>query len=286
MPNISYRNEQHLTSYRRVAIASWRHPRDPSTYTFLELPIDHVLDALKNSHITPTPTLTHYITRVVALTLTKQTAFNHVLRFGKLYERDNASVFISTLVRSPKGKDLSGFVIADADKKNLEQIAKECQAKTEALRSGTDGQLGKSQQLLSRLPIFLVRPLLFLQDILQVALNLSLARVGMPDDPFGSVMLTNVGALGVDNALVPISPYTRCPLIMSVGKPRPTPVAENGKVIIRRCVKIGLTFDHRYADGAHGALFLRRFQKLFLAPENHLPQTTPQPLERHTSAVD
>ena len=266
MPNITYRSPQHLTSYRRVAIASWRHPRDPSTYTTLDLPVDDVLDTLAQTPGDPKPTLTHYITRVVALTLSQQNALNHVLRFGRLYEREHASVFITTLVRSPKGKDLSGFVIPQADLKGIQEIATECKEKTDALRTGTDGALGSSQAMLAKLPVFLLRPLLFIQDLFQVVFNLSLSRFGIPDDPFGSVMLTNIGALGIDNALVPISPYTRCPLIMSVGKPRDTPLAENGSVVIRKCLKISFTFDHRYADGAHGALFLRRFQKHFLNP--------------------
>jgi pyruvate dehydrogenase E2 component (dihydrolipoamide acetyltransferase) len=267
MPNIIYRKPQHLTSYRRVAIASWRHPRDPSTYTTLELPTDSILETLANIEHDPKPTLTHYITRVVALTLSEKTALNHVLRFGRLYERKHSSVFISTLVRSPKGKDLSGFLIPEANTKSICKIATECQQKTRALRDGSDGQLGANQALLAKLPVFVIRPLLAIMDTLQVALNISFKRFGIPDDPFGSVMLTNIGALGIDNALVPISPYTRCPLIMSVGKPCDTPVAENGEVVVRKCVKIGFTFDHRYADGGHGALFLRRFQKHFLNPE-------------------
>ena len=31
-------------------------------------------------------------------------------------------------------------------------------------------------------------------------------------------------------------------------------------------VMITFTFDHRYADGAHGSHLLRRFQKVFASP--------------------
>ena len=40
MSNIPIGKKQQLTSYRKAAIASWRHPRDPSTYSWLELPVE------------------------------------------------------------------------------------------------------------------------------------------------------------------------------------------------------------------------------------------------------
>ena len=80
-------------------------------------------------------------------------------------------------------------------------------------------------------------------------------------------MITNIGALGIDNALVPLSPYTRCPLIIGVGKVRREPVVRGDEVVIGKKICITFTFDHRYADGAHGAHIVRRFQKLFTQPE-------------------
>jgi chloramphenicol O-acetyltransferase len=34
-------------------------------------------------------------------------------------------------------------------------------------------------------------------------------------------------------------------------------------------VTISFTFDHRYADGVHGGMLLRRFQKVFLNPHRY-----------------
>ena len=82
-------------------------------------------------------------------------------------------------------------------------------------------------------------------------------------------MISNFGVLGIDNALVPLSPYCRCPLIIGIGRPRPMPVVRNGAVAVAECVTVSFTFDHRYADGVHGGLMMRRFQKIFLNPSRY-----------------
>ncbi len=51
-----------------------------------------------------------------------------------------------------------------------------------------------------------------------------------------------------------------------MGRPRPTPVVRDGQVAVAECVTISFTFDHRYADGVHGGLMMRRSQKIFLKP--------------------
>ena len=94
-------------------------------------------------------------------------------------------------------------------------------------------------------------------------------RFGIPRDRFGSVIISNIGALGVKNALIPLSPYSRCPMIIGIGKPYETAIVENGAVAVRNCVTLSFTVDHRYADGVHGAQLLQRFQKIFLNPYKH-----------------
>lgn len=80
-------------------------------------------------------------------------------------------------------------------------------------------------------------------------------------------MISNIGALGIDNALIPLSPYCRCPLIMGIGKPHDAPIIRDNTVVIGKTVTITVRFDHRYADGAHTGLLLRRFKKIFRNPE-------------------
>ena len=270
MSNIPIGKKQQLTSYRKAAIASWRHPRDPSTYSWLELPVEQANSFLKDYTSSTSLTLTHYVAKVVAYCLEKYSHLNTLLRVGNLFERNQTDVFITTLLRTSKGKDLSGFVIRDAPHKSITEVAKLCEVGAQSLRDGTDKEMKRVQEILESVPSWILTPLLGFQEFLQYTLNLSLNQFGIPKDKFGSVMISNIGALGVKNALIPLSPYARCPMIIGIGKPHEAAVVENGAVVVRNCVTLSFTLDHRYADGVHGAQLLQRFQKIFLEPYKHL----------------
>ena len=84
------------------------------------------------------------------------------------------------------------------------------------------------------MPVWLLRLTMDLEDVAHYTLSVSLRKIGIPDDLFGSVIISNFGILGIDNALVPLSPY--CPLIVGVGRTRPMPVVQGGAVVVADCV--------------------------------------------------
>lgn len=269
MTHIPLGEKQALTTYRKIAIASWHHPRDPSTYSWLDLPVEEAEAFLKTYPSETRPSLTHYIAKIVAHCLEQHPELNHLLRQDDLYRRAQTDVFITTLLKTDKGKDLSGFVIRNATGRTLGEIARLSAEAAERLRLGQDADTLKTDQVTAMLPMWLLRLAMAFQDLFHYTLNVSLRSFGLPDDRFGSVMISNFGVLGIDNALVPLSPYCRCPLIIGVGRPRPMPVVRNGQVVVAECVTISFTFDHRYADGIHGGLMMRRFQKIFVKPTRY-----------------
>lgn len=278
MPNVPTTEQQLLTSYRKISIATWSHPRDPSTYSWLELPVEEAEAFLKTIKADVRPSLTHYVALIVANCLDTYPQLNHVLRGRNLYRRASTDVFITTLLKKKGSLDLSGFVLKDMTGKGLPELAAESKHLTEVLKDGTDKGMQQVQQVAMRVPGWLFGPLMRIQMFFQYTLNLSLEAMGIPDDRFGSVMISNFGPLGIENALVPLSPYCRCPVIMGIGAPKKKAVVVGDEVVVRKCVTISFTFDHRYADGAHGAVLLHRFEKMFLNPEQYrsvfLPGTT------------
>ena len=80
MGHIPLGAKQSLTTYRKIAIASWRHPRDPSTYSWVDLPIEGAEAFLKNYPFTTRPSLTHFISKIVANCLEEHPDLNHLLR--------------------------------------------------------------------------------------------------------------------------------------------------------------------------------------------------------------
>ena len=67
--------------------------------------------------------------------------------------------------------------------------------------------------------------------------------------------ISNLGMMDIDEFTAIINPPDAC--ILAVGKITPTPVVENGAVVIRQLMKITLSCDHRVVDGAVGSKFLQ-----------------------------
>jgi len=99
MPNVPTTEQQLLTSYRKISIATWSHPRDPSTYSWLELPVEDAEAFLKTIKADVRPSLTHYVALIVANCLDTYPQLNHVLRGRNLYRRASTDVFITTLLK-------------------------------------------------------------------------------------------------------------------------------------------------------------------------------------------
>ena len=265
--NVEVGSPDEVTSYRKIAIASWRHPRDPTTYGWIDVPVEAAETYLKNHDSEVPATLTHFLALALADSIKRQPEFNRFLRAGKLYPRLSTDAFITTLLRGKKGKDLSGFVIRNITSKSLAEVAKESAEEADKLRKGEDKEMEATQRRVNMLPAEFLRIAMWFQELIAYRLNLNPRWVGMPKDRFGSFMISNIGALGLEKAFIPLSPYTRCPIIVGLGKPREEAIVKDGEVAVGRVVTISLTFDHRFADGAQGALILRRLQKIFANPE-------------------
>ncbi len=94
--------------------------------------------------------------------------------------------------------------------------------------------------------------------------------MGAPRDPFGSAMITNVGSLGLETAFAPLVPYSRVPLLISMGAVAEKPIVENCKVIAASLVRLCVTFDHRMIDGIHAAKMYKSLEAIFKNPEKEL----------------
>lgn len=255
-----FHRQVELSSWRKLSLHTWGRPRDPTVYGVLEVDVTAALAqvaALREEsgvHVT----LTHVVGHAAALAIRERPEVNAIIRRGRqVYLRETIDVFFQ--VATHGGEDLSGAKIARADEKSVVEIARELEARAEALRSGRDRSVQKTQEMLDRLPDLLRGPAMKAAEVLSYDLGLDLHRVGIPYDQFGSVMVTNVGTMGLPLGFAPLVPFSRTPLLMTVGAVKDTPVAEDGQVVIRPILPIGVTFDHRLLDGFEAGRLAERF---------------------------
>lgn len=207
-----------LTSWRKVAIGTWRTAGDASIYLMLEVNAEPALAYLAalNTRTETRVTLSSFVGRVVAGTLRRHPEINCVLRFGRLYPRRTVDLFFQ-VATDPLGQDLSGTTIRQADTKSVETISAELQANVARIRREGDVAFKRMKALMGALPGILAGPLLRLSGVFAYTLNLWTPLHGTPRDPFGSVMITNIGSLGLEMAFAPLVPYSRVPLVIAVG---------------------------------------------------------------------
>lgn len=76
--------------------------------------------------------------------------------------------------------------------------------------------------------------------------------------------ISNLGMMDIDEFTAIINPPDSC--ILAVGKIAPTPVVEDGQIVVRQLLKLTLSCDHRTVDGAVGARFLQTLKSFLENP--------------------
>src|SRR5207253_5081316 len=203
-------------------------------------------------------TVTHLVTRAVALAIRRYPQLNGIVARGRIMLRETVDIFIQVAVEG--GSDLSGVKIARADEKSVLEIARETEERVERLRQRRDRQVERTKSILDRLPLRLLGPFLRLVSYLVYDLDLDLSRFGVVKDEFGIAMVTNVGSFGLAHAYAPLVPFSRTPLVVLVGEVQDRPVVEDGRVGARPIMTLGVTFDHRFMDGFQGGAMAQLFR--------------------------
>ena len=271
MPNVALVHKSRISSFRRLALGTWRTTKDPTVYGTLCLEVDKAL-AYIDAYRAKTGrrlTLAHLMARAVGRLLVEMPDANTVVRFGRIYQRTEASVFFQVAMEDPEtGQiDLSGLVVRDADKRSLPEIADAFDKAARDVRAGKDEEKEKTRKSLGKIPGWLIGYVLDLVSFLTYTLNLDLRWAGLPKDPFGSVMVTNVGSLGIEQAWAPLVPYSRVPLIIAMGAVvKEAVVSDDDTIRIARRMRLCVTFDHRILDGAHAAKMSKLVKQWFADP--------------------
>jgi hypothetical protein len=255
LTHLQYTSSEKLSPWRKVSMVSWKPMGDSSTYVMEEVVVDDVLHYCKQNQVSNHA----FFIKIVAHALQENSRVNSVIRFGKIFARESNSVFFH-VINTSQADDLAGFTITEGHTKSLQAIQTEMTSKIESILANTD-ELGASKKIFKYLPVFIVRRLLHTLSFVMYKLNIAVPT--LPKDPFGAVMITSVGSIGMQAALCPIAPYTNNSMVISIGKITKKAVVIDDAIVIKKVITFGFTFDHRLIDGA-------QFQQFFKSFTHHL----------------
>jgi pyruvate dehydrogenase E2 component (dihydrolipoamide acetyltransferase) len=275
MGHIPLTKLKRTSTFRKIAFGSWRSAGDPTVYSEVEVDTTNLqafTEKCKRDYgvkITPV----HAVAKALSTAIANHPEINGMIRGGRIYLRKSVDMFFQVNIPSEDGlgkPSLSGTTVCHMTEKTIVEIANELTQAAQKIRKNQDAGFKKTMDTIKFIPWCLMRWFLNLSSWLIYGLNLDLSRLGLPRDPFGSAMVTNVGSLGVAKAWVPLVPYSRVPLILCVGAIRPRPWVIDGRVEVRPVVSIGVTFDHRLMDGVHAAQMCRDVEAALADPDHWL----------------
>ncbi|WP_127716539.1 2-oxo acid dehydrogenase subunit E2 [Halobacteriovorax sp. HLS] len=270
MKNIPLKKLEDTSVFRKIAMGTWKTAKDPSVYGILEIDVTDTLlnleeySKLHDIKISPS----HLVGKALAYCMKRRPEINGMIRGRRIWLRESVTLFYQVNIPGD-GADkvskatLSGCTVEDAQEKTLKQIAQTLKEKAELVRKFKDKDIAKNLNTFKYIPWWFSHIYLNIASFLLYGLNLNLSFLGLPRDPFGSVMITNVGSFGIDLAFAPLCPYTRVPLLLSVGAVSDKVLAVNGQPKIRKVLPIGVTFDHRLIDGVHASQMAKDFKDCF-----------------------
>src|SRR5262249_23617681 len=134
-----------VSSFRKIAIGTWRTVGDPSVYGTMELRMEKAVKYIEafRARTGRRITISHLMAKAMGQVLKEVPDANAILRFHRVYLRKRIGVFFQVVMTDEGlGKtDLSGATVYDVEQKSLLEIADEFQAKVDRVRKREDPAL-------------------------------------------------------------------------------------------------------------------------------------------------
>lgn len=252
-----------LSAGKRLAVASYAAPHEGKIFGTAEIDATEALRYLEGRQGV---TMTHLVVRGAAIALRdKVPDLNRMVRRGQLYQRASVDIFVSVALR--RGREITGFKTERADTKSVDEIAQEIRTTALGMRRGDQAGVARVQRVLEVVPAPLLRPLLQVLRFLVMDLGVSLTPLGLPDDPFGSMLVTEIGSYGLQVGYPALLPLSSASCIVAIGRVTDKAVVRDGQVVARPILPLSATFDHRVADAYEAGALVRAAQELLERPE-------------------
>jgi len=260
--------------WRKLAVATWDPPLDPSIYGTIDIEADNLLAWIvrERARTGERVTVTHAVVRALGVMLRDHPSLHCCVRRGKLYQRTSVDIFCQVAVPAEdegahvQAADLSGAKLMGVEDLDVADIARRLGQSATRIRKRDDPMLATTKRTMSWMPSWLARPVMRTTAWLADQAGLDLRRLGVPRDPFGSGMVSSVGGLGLSQGFAPLFPLGLCPFVIVVGAVEKRPVVRDDRVVVAPVLTLCATLDHRVIDGLQAAQMARSIRTLLTQP--------------------
>lgn len=250
---------------RKVAVATWRPPTEGRLMTRIVVDVDPALAyvASRRAGGAKGLTLMHVVGAAAARAARAVPEANTRVRAGRVIAFDDVSVGFA--VDIGQGTDLAPVKVPAADTLTPAEIATCVWEGVRALREGTDPGFAKSSAVARWMPSVLMKPMMLVTSALLGGVGMPL--LGQHGNPLGTVFISNVAPLGVEEVFLAAVPFARTPVYIALGTTGQRAVVRDGQVVAVNQVTLCLTGDHRLVDGVQCAIFFDALKQVLAEPD-------------------
>lgn len=185
----------------------------------------------------------------------------------RLYQRKHLELSFAVKKRFEDSSGITTVKVRFAPDDDLEVVSRRVEEAVHVGRGEATTASEKEMALAGKLPRAATRAVMGAQRALDY-FNL-LPEALLRNDPlYASMVIANLGSVGLQAAYHHLYEYGTVPLFAAVGRVHEAPVAVDGRIEARQVVDVRYTFDERIADGWYAARSLDLFKGWIEQPES------------------
>jgi pyruvate dehydrogenase E2 component (dihydrolipoamide acetyltransferase) len=254
-----------MSDWRFVASTTNGRPNDGKIHGFADIDMTSALAFIAQKRTAGIKlTVTTLFTAIIAPCNARNAGCK---RFNAARTHSETRLFVCALYgycRQYNKGNLVSLIMENADRLSIDELAGAFRAKLAAIRKTPPVP---AAGFLRFIPLPFRAWLFVLARFLVYNIGIELSKLGLHSRRFGSVMLTNVGSVGVDAAFGSLMPAASIPAIFGLGALMDRPIAIQGNVEVRKVLTLTATMDHRIADGSHGGRLLHLIRHYAANPQ-------------------
>lgn len=172
------------------------------------------------------------------------------------------------LVDVDGGQDLAAVTLWDQHDSEIMDIVKVCNEQIMRTKKKQNTDHNESTKLFPYLPSWFLGILTQVGSYLIQQMEVSVPPLKLKANQFGHMVLTNVGAIGMEEGIAPMPFSLHAMSCICAGKAIKKPVVVDDEIVVRDICKLVFTTDHRFGDAANALPFFKVVKAYMEDPEN------------------
>lgn len=209
----------------------------------------------------------HVFMTFVGQIMHKHHRLNRYVSGHKFFQRDGVYVSVSAKKKKENGGKIVVLKVPVLKDDSVKDVADRFNDMLNEGRTKENTSQEKEMNFFAMLPGFVLNWFLKLVHFLDRLHWLPKAFVD-PDPMFCSIVVANVGSLGIDAGYHHLYEYGNCPFFAMMGKIKEVPAVDHGQVVIQKQMKMKYSFDERIEDGLACAYGLEDLKQWMEDPES------------------